>query len=312
MIVLDCDNTLWKGVVGEDGVAGITIPAAWSRFQQFMVEQASQGVLLCLCSKNDESDVLDVFEQRPDMVLKRDHLVAWRINWEPKSENIRALAQELNVGLDSFIFLDDNPVECAEVQAGCPEVLTLRLPIDGDIAGFIEHVWAFDHLSVTSEDQQRTAMYKQEIERGRFQKQAMTIEEFLAGLDLQIQISEPAPTQISRVAQLTQRTNQFNFTTIRRTDGEILRLCGVGPGMPGGGGQRSVWRLRARRRDDLRRAGRLPGGRHVPAELPGAGPWGRAPHVQRAWGDRPAAAVVSGQRNLDLHPEEPAGAALPR
>jgi FkbH-like protein len=228
VIVLDCDNTLWKGVVGEEGVAGITIPAAWKRFQQFMVEQASQGVLLCLCSKNDESDVLDVFEQRPDMVLKRDHLVTWRINWEPKSENIRALAQELNVGLDSFIFLDDNPVECAEVQAGCPEVLTLRLPIDGDIVGFIEHVWAFDHLSVTSEDQQRTAMYKQEIERGRFQKQAMTIEEFLAGLDLQIKISEPAPTQISRVAQLTQRTNQFNFTTLRRTDGEILQLSESG------------------------------------------------------------------------------------
>jgi FkbH-like protein len=228
VIVLDCDNTLWKGVVGEEGIAGITIPPAWSRLQQFMVEQASKGVLLCLCSKNDESDVLDVFEQRPDMVLKRNHLVAWRINWEPKSENIRALAQELGLGLDSFIFLDDNPVECAEVQAGCPEVLTLRLPIEGDIAGFIEHVWAFDRLSMTSEDQQRTAMYKQEIERVRFQKQAMTIEEFLAGLDLQITISEPSPTQVSRVAQLTQRTNQFNFTTVRRNDGEILHLSESG------------------------------------------------------------------------------------
>ncbi len=138
------------------------------------------------------------------------------------------MPDELNLGLDSFIFLDDNPVECAEVQAGCPEVLTLRLPIEGDIAGFIDHLWAFDRLSVTSEDQQRTAMYKQEIERGRFQKQAMTIEEFLAGLDLQITISEPSPTQISRVAQLTQRTNQFNFTTIRRNDGEILQLSESG------------------------------------------------------------------------------------
>jgi FkbH-like protein len=224
VIVLDCDNTIWKGVVGEEGVAGITIPPAWSRLQRFMVEQARKGILLCLCSKNDESDVLDVFEQRSEMILKRDHLVAWRINWEPKSKNIRSLAQELNLGLDSFIFVDDNPVECAEVQAGCPEVLTLRLPIEGDFAGFIEHVWAFDRQSVTSEDQQRTAMYKQEIDRGRFQKQAMTIEEFLAGLDLQIKISEPAPMQISRVAQLTQRTNQFNFTTLRRTDGEVLQL----------------------------------------------------------------------------------------
>jgi FkbH-like protein len=228
VIVLDCDNTLWKGVVGEDGVAGITIPPAWSRLQQFMVDQASKGVLLCLCSKNDESDVLDVFERRPDMIIKRQHLVAWKINWRPKSENIRALAQELNLGLDSFIFLDDNPVECAEVRAGCPEVLSLRLPIDSDIARFVEHIWAFDRLSVTSEDQQRTAMYQQEIERVRFQKQAMTIEEFLAGLDLQITISEPSPSQIPRVAQLTQRTNQFNFTTVRRNDGEILHLSESG------------------------------------------------------------------------------------
>ena len=157
--------------------------------------------------------MLEVFDRRPDMVLKREHLVSWRINWQPKSENIRSLAQELNLGLDSFIFLDDNPVECAEVRSGCPEVLTLRLPIDGDIEGFLRHVWAFDRLRVTSEDRQRTTMYKQEAERARFQKQAPTIDEFLAGLDLQVTISEPAPEQVDRVAQLTQRTNQFNFTT---------------------------------------------------------------------------------------------------
>ena len=157
VVVLDCDNTLWKGVIGEDGIDGITIPPGLGRLQQFMVELAGKGILLCLCSKNDESDVLEVFEQRPDMVLKRDHLVSWRINWMPKSENIKSLAQELNLGLDSFIFLDDNPVECAEVRSGCPEVLTLRLPIERDIAGFLKHVWAFDRLNVTSEDQQRTA-----------------------------------------------------------------------------------------------------------------------------------------------------------
>jgi len=224
VVVLDCDNTLWKGVVGEEGTDGITIPPAWRRLQQFMVELAGKGFLLCLCSKNDESDVLNVFEQRRDMVLKRDHLVSWRINWKPKSENIKSLAQELNLGLDSFIFLDDNPIECAEVQAGCPEVLTLRLPIEGDIARFLDHVWPFDCLNVTFEDQQRTTMYKQEIERSRFQKQALTIEEFLAGLDLRVKISEFALPQLSRVAQLTQRTNQFNFTTIRRTDAEIQRL----------------------------------------------------------------------------------------
>ena len=116
VVVLDCDNTLWKGVVGEEGVAGITIPTAWMGLQRFMVELAGKGFLLCLCSKNDEPDVLEVFDRRPDMVLRRDHLVSWRINWQPKSQNIRSLAQELNLGLDSFIFLDDNPVECAEVR----------------------------------------------------------------------------------------------------------------------------------------------------------------------------------------------------
>jgi FkbH-like protein len=228
VVVLDCDNTLWKGVVGEEGLTGITIPPPWVALQQFMLKLASQGFLLCLCSKNDEPDVLDVFDCRPDMVLKREHLVSWRINWQPKSQNIRALAQELNLGLDSFIFIDDNPVECAEVRSGCPEVLTLRLPIDGDIEGFLRHVWAFDRLRVTSEDQQRTTMYKQEADRARFQRDAPTIDEFLAGLDLRVKISEPVPEQVDRIAQLTQRTNQFNFTTIRRNDGEIRRLAESG------------------------------------------------------------------------------------
>ena len=228
VIVLDCDNTLWKGVVGEAGISGIAVPPAWRHLQQFMVELSGKGFLLCLCSKNIESDVLDVFEQREDMILKRDHLVSWRINWQPKSENIRSLAQELNLGLDSFIFLDDNPIECGEVGASCPEVLTLRLPIEGDVARFLDHVWAFDRLGVTAEDQQRTAMYRQQIERSQFQQRAQTVEEFLAGLDLRVRISEPEPEQRDRVAQLTQRTNQFNFTTIRRNASEIERLSESG------------------------------------------------------------------------------------
>jgi FkbH-like protein len=228
VVVLDCDNTLWHGVVGEDGVKGITIPAACTVLQQFMADLASKGFQLCLCSKNDEPDVLAVFDQRPDMILKRDHLVAWRINWQSKSDNIHSLAQELNLGVDSFIFLDDNPVECAQVRAGCPDVLTLRLPIDGNIDEFLRHVWAFDRLRMTSEDRKRTKMYQQEVNRARYQKQTPTIDEFLVGLDLKIAISRPAPEQLGRVAQLTQRTNQFNFTTVRRSEGEIQRLAESG------------------------------------------------------------------------------------
>ena len=225
VIVLDCDNTVWKGVVGEVGVAGIALPPAYLALQRFMVDRAGAGFVLCLCSKNDETDVLEVFDRRSDMVLKRDHLVSWRINWLPKSQNIRSLAQELNLGLDSFIFIDDNPVECAEVQGACPEVLTLRLPIDEDFERFLDHFWAFDRLRVTAEDQRRTEMYKQEADRARFQNEAPTIGEFLAGLDLKVAIAEPGPDQFARVAQLTQRTNQFNLTTVRRNQAEIARLA---------------------------------------------------------------------------------------
>ena len=306
VVVLDCDNTLWKGVVGEEGVTGITIPPAWMALQRFMLKLAGQGFLLCLCSKNDEPDVLDVFDRRPDMVLKREHLVSWRINWQPKSQNIRALAQELNLGLDSFIFIDDNPVECAEVRAGCPEVLTLRLPIDGDIERFLRHVWAFDRHRVTSEDRHRTTMYKQEADRARFQRDAPTIDEFLAGLDLRVTISEPAPEQVDRVAQLTQRTNQFNFTTIRRNDGEIRRLAESGLEC------RAV-EVRDRFGDYGLVGVMIFGGRGAELEIDTfllscrvLGRGRRASYAQRARRDCPAPANVSDRRDADPHQEESA------
>ncbi len=228
VIAVDCDNTLWKGVVGEEGIMGIAIPPAFRKLQEFLVGRAAHGFLVCLCSKNEEQDVLDVFEGRPEMPLRRDHLVSWRINWGPKSENLHSLAGELNLGLDSFLFLDDNPVECAEVRANCPEVVTLQLPAEDEIEHFLDHLWAFDRLEVTSEDRQRTAMYRQDAERSRYRQQSQSLAEFLAGLKLDVRIAEPTPEQVPRVAQLTQRTNQFNFTTIRRTEGEIRRLAESG------------------------------------------------------------------------------------
>ncbi len=228
VVVLDCDNTLWKGVVGEDGVAGVGLTPAYLKLQEFMVALADKGFLLCLASKNEESDVLEVLDQRDDMILKRERLVSWRINWRPKSDNLASLASELNLGLDSLIFVDDNPVECAQVEAGCPGVLTLRLPIEGDFVGFLKNIWAFDRLTTTAEDLNRTAMYQQEADRKRFQSQATSIEDFLAGLELRVVIQAPTPDQVARTAQLTQRTNQFNFTTIRRGEGEIQGLAARG------------------------------------------------------------------------------------
>ncbi len=229
VIALDCDQTLWKGVCGEDGPHGIEIDPSRKALQEFMVAQHQAGMLICLCSKNNEEDVVEVFGQRSEMPLKRDHIVAWRINWGAKSDNLKALAEELQLGLDSFIFIDDDPVPCAEVQANCPEVLTLQLPQESSrIPEFLNHVWAFDRLKITGEDEKRTALYKQNVERERVRKESLSFEGFLAGLGLNIQISELQPQDIERVSQLTQRTNQFNFTTARRSGGEIQALCQVG------------------------------------------------------------------------------------
>ncbi|HWC60924.1 MAG TPA: phosphopantetheine-binding protein, partial [Verrucomicrobiae bacterium] len=162
-----------------------------------------------------------------DMPLRHEHFATWRVNWSPKSENIKSIAKELNLGLDSFIFVDDNPVECAEVEANCPGVLTLQLPEDpAEIPQFLKHCWAFDVLKVTAEDARRGEMYREGKQREELRAQAGSLAEFIAGLNLKIQIAPMAPEQLSRVAQLTQRTNQFNLTTIRRTEADIQQLAG--------------------------------------------------------------------------------------
>lgn len=222
VIVLDCDNTLWQGVCGEDGPRGVVITESYRALQQFMIDQMNAGMLLCLCSKNREQDVMDVFDQRPEMPLKREHFVSWRINWKSKSENVHSLAKELNLGLDSFILVDDNPVDCADVEINCPDVLTLRLPADPTSFGlFLNHIWAFDHGRTTEEDRNRARMYHDEVQREHFRAQAPSLNDFIAGLNVHVEIGEATDNQLDRISQLTFRTNQFNFTAIRRSPGEI-------------------------------------------------------------------------------------------
>jgi FkbH-like protein len=226
VVVLDCDQTIWKGVCGEVGANGVEFDAPRLALQEFMVEQQRAGMVLCLCSKNNEEDVWEVFAQRKEMPLRRDHIVSWRINWNNKSQNLKALAAELNLGLDSFIFVDDDPVVCAEVRSNCPEVLTLQLPHEVEnIPRFLRNVWAFDHLPITREDEQRAQLYKENAIRERLRQEAPSYDTFIAGLGLQIDIAPINREQIARVSQLTQRTNQFNFTTIRRSEAEIERLA---------------------------------------------------------------------------------------
>ncbi|MDC0708549.1 SDR family NAD(P)-dependent oxidoreductase [Stigmatella sp. ncwal1] len=225
VIALDCDNTLWKGVCGEDGAQGVEISPSYRYLHEQVIRQQAQGMLICLCSKNVEHDVFEVFEQRPEMALKREHITSHRINWLTKSQNLHSLAEELNLGLDSFIFIDDNPVELAEVKAACPQVLALCIPKEPEaIPAFVDHIWAFDRLVVTEEDKKRAQMYRQNKERDTFQGSATNFNEFIQGLKLDLSITEMTAAQRPRVAQLTQRTNQFNFTTVRRSEAELQQL----------------------------------------------------------------------------------------
>ena len=222
VIVLDCDNTLWQGVCGEDGALGIEVTEAHRLLQELVIEQMRSGLLICLCSKNNEQDVFDVFDQRKEMVLKREHLASWRLNWNQKSNNIKALAEELNLGVESFLLLDDNPIECAEVRINCPEALTLQLPQKSEaIPSFLNGIWALGNTAWTREDHQRTKMYQENRQREQFREKTVSLKDFLNGLQLRIQLTEPAEDQIGRASQLTLRTNQFNFTTIRRSENEI-------------------------------------------------------------------------------------------
>ena len=229
VIAIDGDNTLWRGICGEDGPTGVEMTPAHLEFQRVLIRQHDAGMLLCLCSKNNENDVQAVFRDRSDMLLREEHLIAWRVNWEPKSSNLQSLAQELSLSLDSFIFVDDSAVECAEVGAHCPSVLTLQFPTTAEgIAHFIDHVWAFDRVGVTADAKRRTAQYRENRARAAALEQASDLGKFLASLELKVDMSPMTSGHLARVAELVQRTNQFNLTTIRRRASEIEALCTSG------------------------------------------------------------------------------------
>jgi len=226
VVVVDCDMTLWDGVCGEDGPLGVRFDEPRIDLQHFLVDRCTEGMLLCLCSKNEESDVWAVFDQRPEMPLTREHVVASRISWRPKPESLQSLARELGLALDAFIFVDDNPVECAAVRAACPEVLTVRLPRDANfITPLLRHVWGFDRPLTTSEDRRRASMYRAEARRTRARASTPSLADFLDGLELDVRFAEASPEELPRAAQLTYRTNQMNLTTVRRSEAEIRTVC---------------------------------------------------------------------------------------
>jgi FkbH-like protein len=230
VIVLDCDNTLWHGICGEDSPAGVSLDPGRRALHEFMLAQRDAGMVLCLASKNNESDVVETFERHSEFPLRFQHFTDWRINWESKSANLAGLASALNLGLDSFIFVDDNPRECAEVRESLPEVLTLALPGDPALLPhFLSSVWALDHPAVTEEDRIRGAYYARKRDFESAVRVAPNLADFYRTLDLRLDIRPLEAATLPRAAQLTQRTNQLNFTTIRRSEGDLQPLLAASP-----------------------------------------------------------------------------------
>jgi FkbH-like protein len=232
-VVLDCDNTLWGGIVGEDGVGGLQIGEefpgwAYRDFQKVLLRWRQQGILLALASKNNEGDVWEVFEKHSGMALKREHISAWQINWEPKSENISKIARDLNIGTDSLVFIDDNPMEIDYMRAARPEVHSVLMPEDpADILPAIRALALFDRLEVTKEDRGRAEMMRAEREREAAAQAHLSKEDFLRDLGLKVELFRAPAEELDRIAQLINKTNQFNLTTVRRSVDEVRVLAGA-------------------------------------------------------------------------------------
>lgn len=223
VIVLDCDHTLWKGIAEETGVENIEISQAYMDFQKFLLKKKQEGFLLALCSKNEEKTVREVFAQKTEMPLSLDDFVTLKVNWKNKSENIREIANELNLGLSSFIFIDDSIWECSEVMRNFPEVFSILMPEnEEDIMPFILSIWAFDKKLITEEDKNRTLFYKQQLSREEVKKQAENQNEYLKKLKLEIRFCNINEFNLSRVSQLSYRTNQFNLNGEKLDEQNIL------------------------------------------------------------------------------------------
>ncbi len=229
-LVMDCDNTLWGGIVGEDGLEGIAVGSEFpglpfQEVQRLALSWQRQGVFLALLSKNNEADVREVFEHHDGMILRWEHISAWQINWKPKPQNMVEIAKSLNIGLDALVFLDDNPYEIAQMREFCPQVESIQVPADSaHYLGMMQRTSFFDKLEVTSEDRSRSAMMQDERKREEVRAN-MSHEDFLADLELKVTFFTPEPQHLERVAQLINKTNQFNLTTIRRSAAEVKELA---------------------------------------------------------------------------------------
>lgn len=230
-LVLDLDNTLWGGIIGDDGIDAIQvgelgIGKAFTEFQLWIKKLKDRGIILAVCSKNTESVAKEPFEKHPDMILRLDDFAMFVANWENKAENILSIQKQLNIGLDSMVFLDDNPFERELVKSQLPGICVPHLPEDpAEYVGFLSEQNLFETISFSEEDLERTDRYRTEAERLSFSKTIGTEDEFLKSLQM-VSVVEPLTSfNIPRVAQLSQRSNQFNLRTVRYTESELIQMA---------------------------------------------------------------------------------------
>ena len=231
-LVLDLDNTLWGGVVGDDGVRGLKIGEgdaegeAFKAFQEYLLLLKKRGLLLAVCSKNDEANALEPFEQLPEMVLKREDFVAFKANWDPKPDNIEQIARELNIGLDALVFVDDNPAERELVRQSLPEVRVVELSSDpADYPRLLDQSGWLELVKLTDEDMKKTNLYRENVQRDAFQVQHADYDSYLVSLDQKAVVREFEPKHLDRITQLINKTNQFNLTTQRLTRSDVEALA---------------------------------------------------------------------------------------
>lgn len=233
-VALDLDGVLWGGVIGEDGLTGIQLggsPAgeAFVDFQRYLQSLTRTGTLLAVCSKNNPEDAVLPFRQHPEMVLREHDIAVFIANWQPKEENLRAIAAALNIGVDTMVFVDDNPAERLRVRQNLPEIEVVDLPADPALyLTALSRLGLFETLAITGEDRQRTVSIRENLGRKTLESAAGSVDDYLAQLDLKVQLAPFDEVSLPRIVQLINKTNQFNLTTRRRADAEVRALVAGG------------------------------------------------------------------------------------
>jgi FkbH-like protein len=235
-LVLDCDNTLWGGIIGEDLLANIKLEphdypgSVFWRIQNDILTLQKAGVIICLCSKNNPADVDEVLEKHNSMLLKDDHIVIKKVNWEPKVQNIQAIARELNIGLDSIVFVDDSDFECQAVRSQLPSVQVFQVPKNAfeypAVMNAIKRLFLSGGNS--GESAAKTAQYKQRALAEQAKQSFENHDDYLKSLELKIELRKNHVEQIKRISELTQKSNQFNLTTRRYSEAELLSMIATG------------------------------------------------------------------------------------